>query len=309
MSGTFELWQIPIADKIYMIAGWQQWADAGAISSGLPQYLIELTNAEKIGQIKPDDYYLFQVPGTHHLLRPTIKLRQGYRQSLTHPTNEIFYTGTESTGLVIFLGTEPHLKAHQYCAALLDLAETLNVRRVATVGGVYGAMPYNKDREISCLYSLPALKDELSEYAVKFSDYEGGVTIGAYLVDQAEARGLEVIDFYGFVPAYDFTRLSIPLSGIRLENDYKAWFDILRRINHMFDLGLDLSGLQHQCHQLIGSIDAKIEELEQNVPQINVREYIKELTQEFNELSFMPLDDVWEQELGDIFGPLDDQDQ
>lgn len=307
MSNLFELWRTPVAEKIYMIAGWEQWADAGAISSGLPRYLIELTGAEKIGQMKSDDYYLFQVPGTHHLLRPTIKLKQGYRQSLTHPANEVYYTGNETTGLIIFRGTEPHLKANQYCAALLDMLETLNIRRVATVGGVYGAMPYHKDREISCLYSLPALKEELADYAVKFSDYEGGVTIGAYLVDQAEPRGVEVIDFYGFVPAYDFARLSVPLSGIRLENDYKAWYDILRRVNHMFDLGLDLTSLQHQCHQLIASIDAKIEELEKNLPQIKVREYIEKLTQEFDEMSFMPLDDVWEQELGDIFGPIDDQ--
>jgi proteasome assembly chaperone (PAC2) family protein len=308
MSGTFELWQKPTAKKIFMLAGWRQWADAGAISSGLPQHIIELTGAEKIGQIKPDDFYLFQVPGTHHLLRPTIKLQQGYRQSLTHPTNEFFYTENETTGLVIFLGTEPHLNANQYCAALFDIVEMLNIQRVATVGGVYGAMPYHKDREISCLYSVPALKDELAQYAVKFSDYEGGATIGAYLVDRAEARGLEVIDFYGFVPAYDFTRLSIPLSGIRLENDYKAWYDIARRINHMFDLGLDLTGLQQQGHQLITSIDAKIEELEKNIPQVNVREYIRELSRNFKELSFMPLDDVWKQELGDIFGTMDEQD-
>ena len=63
-----------------MIVGWRQWADAGGISSELPQYLIEKTGAQKIGEIKPDGFYLFQIPGTHHFLRPEIKLKEGYRQ-------------------------------------------------------------------------------------------------------------------------------------------------------------------------------------------------------------------------------------
>ena len=80
MDDWVELWEKPIAEKKYMIAGWQQWADAGAISSGLPQYLVDQTNARKIGQIKPDGFYLFQLPGTHHLLRPEVKLDEGYRK-------------------------------------------------------------------------------------------------------------------------------------------------------------------------------------------------------------------------------------
>ena len=64
-----------------MIAGWHQWADAGSISSGLPLYLIEQTQARKIGRIKPDGFYLFQIPGAHHLLRPVVKLNEGYREA------------------------------------------------------------------------------------------------------------------------------------------------------------------------------------------------------------------------------------
>ena len=80
MNDLVELWEKPTAEEVYMIVGWRQWADAGAISSRLPEYLVKQTNATKIGQIKPDDFYLFQVPGTHHFLRPEITLKDGYRQ-------------------------------------------------------------------------------------------------------------------------------------------------------------------------------------------------------------------------------------
>lgn len=306
MTDQIELQEQPVADEKYMIAGWRQWADAGSISSGLPRYLIEQTEARKIGEINSSGFYLFQFPGTHHLLRPDIKLKDGYRQSLSLRKNELFYTGDERKGLVIFLGDEPHLDAERYTQAFLDVVDTLNIRRVVSIGGVYGSMPYDRDREISCVYSLPDMKQELTDYAVKFSNYEGGTTIGTYLVDQAESREIELIDFYAFVPAYDFSQLSDRLQGIRVEQDFKAWYDLLRRFNHMFDLGLDLTDLEAKSTELIDSIEAKISELDAKMPQFNVKEYLTEIAKDFTETPFMPLDDVWERELGDLLQDLDD---
>ena len=81
MDKQIDLWEKPTANEIYMLAGWRQWADAGGISSELPQYLVGKTGAKKIGEIKPDGFYLFQIPGTHHFLRPEIKLEEGYRKA------------------------------------------------------------------------------------------------------------------------------------------------------------------------------------------------------------------------------------
>jgi proteasome assembly chaperone (PAC2) family protein len=267
----------------------------------LPHYLIEKTEARQIGQIKPDGFYLFQFPGAHHFMRPEIRLEEGYRQELSQNRNEFFYWENDTKGLVIFLGDEPHLSIERYANAFLDTVERLGVQRVVSVGGVYGAMPHDKDRQISCLYSLPRLKAELGHYAVTFSDYEGGVTIGGYLADRAEGRGIELVDFYGFVPAYDLSQLSSLLPGLRIENDFKAWYDLMRRFNYMFDLRLDLADLAHESEELALSVEAEIDELEKKAPQLKVREHLAELTKDFTELSFMPLDDVWERELGDLF--------
>lgn len=306
MNDQVDLWTIPQTEELYMIAGWHQWADAGAISSGLPQYIIRHLGASKIGEIKPDGFYMFQIPGTHHLLRPEIKLEQGYRQSLETRKNELFYIGNDQKGLVIFLGDEPHMAVDQYADAFFDTVETLRVKRVAALGGVYGPVPYDKDREIACVYSLPRLKDEMSEYAVRFSDYEGGVTIGSYLLDEAEERSLEYFAFYGFVPAYDLSHnQAAPLQSLRVENDYKAWYDIMRRLSHMFGLEYNLSDLDESSDELITSMSAKIDELEQKLPQLKIREYIEKVSGDFTETSFMPLSDVWKRELDDLFEDLE----
>lgn len=301
MSDLVELWGEPTAEEKYMIAGWRQWADAGAISSGLPQYIVEQTDARKIGEIRSDGFYLFQIPGTHHFLRPEIKLDEGYRKELESRRNELFYSNDDGKGLIIFLGDEPHLNVERYAEAFFDTVEELGVQRVAAVGGVYGAMPYDKHREVSCVYSLRSMKDELSKYAVKFSNYEGGSTIGTYLVDKAEQRGIEFLVFYTFVPAYDFSQLSEDIQQVRIENDFKAWHELMRRFNHMFDLDIDLSDLEQRGEQVIATMDSRVHELERQMPQLNLQEYLDKLSREFTEMPFMPLGDVWERELGDIF--------
>lgn len=300
MDRMLEITEKPAAREIFMIAGWEQWADAGAISSGLPPYLVKRAGARRIGGIRPDGFYIFQIPGTHHFLRPEIKLDEGYRESLTEHTNDFYYTGDEQRGLVIFEGEEPHINAERYAEAFLDAAEALGVKRIAALGGVYGAMPYDKAREVHCIFSLPSMKEELSRYAVKFSDYEGGVTISTFIADRADRRGIEMFAFYAFVPSYDFSQESETFQGMRLESDSRAWYEVMRRLNVMFGLSLDLSDLQERSDELMAAMNDKMAELEQKMPQLHVRSYLDRVDENFDELPFLPLDDMWERELDDI---------
>jgi proteasome assembly chaperone (PAC2) family protein len=301
MDDALELTERPQADVIYMIAGWDQWADAGAVSSGLPQWIIEKTGARKIGRIRPDGFYIYQVPGTHHFLRPVVKLEDGRRVSMEERTNDIYYVGDHRRGLVIFVGSEPHLDAERYAKVFLEIARELNVKRVATVGGVYGEMPYDQDRSVSCTYSLPGMRQELENYALQFSNYEGGVSIGTYMTHWAELAGIELAVFYALIPAYDFSERSETVEGLRIENDYRAWYELMRRFNHMFELGIDISDLDAQGRSLVSAMDEKIQELERDMPQLDVRSYLAGVKDGFTETPFMPpLDEMWDQ-IRDLF--------
>ena len=302
MSELIDIWEKPPAAK-YMIAGWNQWADAGAVSSGLPIYLAEQTQARKIADFRSDGFYLFQIPGTHHLLRPVVKLDDGHRERIEEKQNEFFYAGDDERGFVIFSGEEPHLYEELYAEAFFDVAEALGIERVAAVAGVYGAMPYDQDREISCVYSHPYMKEELSRYALRFSNYEGGATISMYLADQAERRGIEFFRFCTFVPSYDFSQTAIPVQPIAIGEDYKAWHDIMVRLNYMFKLGFDLTDLQQKSEALVSEWDAKIGQVAASMPQLEVEEYMEKIRSEFSETPFEPLSDVWKDGLR---GLLDD---
>lgn len=309
MSDAVELLENPEAEEVYMLAGWRQWADAGSTSSGLPQYLVEQTGARKIGSIHPDGFYLFQIPGTHDLVRPIVKFDKGYPESLEIQKNELFYTEINQKGLLIFLGDEPQLDIERYTQALLHIVETFKVKRIISMGGVYGELPYNKDRMVSSIYSLRELKAELDEIAVNLSDYHGGASVGSYICRRAGDRGMEFVSLFAFVPAYDFSTVSQLANLIRVENDYMAWFGILQRIKHMIDLDLDLSDLEEKSKELVELFDSKIDELDRESPQLGIREYINKLSDEFVPTTFTPLDDVWEQELRRLFDRSDGDDR
>jgi proteasome assembly chaperone (PAC2) family protein len=309
MAETFEIWEKPAAEEIYLLIGWRQWADAGSVSSGLPQYLIQQTNARQIGAIRPDGFYLFQVPGTHDLLRPVVKFVDGYPASLQAQRNEFYYAEENQHGLVFFLGDEPHLDVERYVGALLDAAEALRVKRIIGFGGVYGELPYDKERMVSCTYSLPRLKPELDNLAVNLSDYHGGASISSYLCRRAGEREIEFISFYAFVPTYDFSQIAQSGSTIRIENDFMAWLGVMRRVNYMLKLGLDLTELEQKSKRLVEVIDEKVDEVEKAAPQLGVRDYLKRLSDAFTENPFSPLDEFWEEELRQIFDKYDDEDE
>lgn len=309
MSEAVEFLEQPQAEEFFLVVGWRQWADAGSTSSGLPQYLVEQTGARKIGSLNPEGFYLFQIPGTHDLVRPMVKFDQGYPESLEIQRNELFYADINKKGLLIFLGDEPQLDIERYTQAFLHIAETFKVKRIISLGGVYGELPYNKDRMVSSIYSLKELKAELEEIAVNLSDYQGGASVGSYICRRAGDRGMEFVSFFAFVPAYDFSTVSQVANSIRIENDYMAWLGILQRVKHMIDLDLDLTDLEEKSLELVELFDSKIDELDRESPQLGIREYLNKLSDEFVPTTFTPLDDVWEQELRRLFNQSDGDDR
>jgi hypothetical protein len=290
-----------VANEIYMLVGWRQWADAGSVSSGLPQYLIEHNKAHKIGSIDPSGFYLFQIPGTHDLVRPVVKFKKGFPEYLESERNEFFYSGDEKRGIIYFLGDEPHLDAERYVGALLHAAKEFGVKRIIGFGGVYGELPYNKERMVSSTYSQKSMKPELDNLAVNFSDYHGGGSIGSFVCRRAAEQDIEYMSLFAFVPTYDFSNMSRNASGIQIENDFMAWLGIMRRVNYMIRLNWDLSELEAKTQHLIKLMDDKIDEIAKTFPEINIREYIKSLEDDFDEVVFEPLQDLWEDELNRLF--------
>ncbi|MFC1847513.1 PAC2 family protein [Chloroflexota bacterium] len=265
----------------FMIAGFNQWANAGNVSSGIPEYLIEKLSAKKVGHIRKDDFYLFQLPGSHFIFRHPVKYVEGYEEGYQEePVNDFYYTEISKKGLVIFNGTEPNQHEDVYVNALLDGAKELGVKRIVVPAGVGGEVPFDKERLVSCTYSLKQLKEELKDYALTFSNYNRNATIGMVINHYSKERGIESIRMSARTPTYQ-----IPLE---IPTDKRAMYDILRRIRYMFGINLDLSDLEKEISQQISDFENALKRLYVGNPELEsqIITYMEQIEEGFKELTF-----------------------
>jgi len=75
----------------------------------------------------------------------------------------------------------------------------------------------------------------------------------------------------------------------------------------MFGLWIDLSDLENKGDELTEEFAARLRELDGKMPQLKMKEHLASLAPDYTELPFMQLDSMWETELDDILGHLDDE--
>jgi hypothetical protein len=75
----------------------------------------------------------------------------------------------------------------------------------------------------------------------------------------------------------------------------------MQRLEHMFRLDIDLSDLKRRSEELIQIWDTRIQQLEEDMPQLDVGGYMKQINREFEERSFLPLSHAWEEAADDLF--------
>jgi len=93
------------------------------------------------------------------------------------------------------------------------------------------------------------------------------------------------------VPNYDFSQLGVGGREIRIENDYKAWYDLMRRLNRLFELNFNLRDLEQKSQRLIAAVEEQLDKLAAKSPQIDVHEIMAQISQQFEERPFAPLED------------------
>jgi predicted ATP-grasp superfamily ATP-dependent carboligase len=294
----------------YLIAGWRrQWSNGGRISSGLPRYLIEKLSAKKIGELGPQVStmcYPFQVAGTHDAFRPVAAFQEGLPSESMHRENYFFDAGN---GLIIFLGEEPWYRLDIYVQGFFEAIKELGIKQAVAVEGVNGPAPPDLERRITCAYSQATMKEDLERFGLQFSSYgsEGrrGPTIGMALVSMAhfEYPDIEMFRLGAMAPLYPL--LSSNNQQLGITRDHRSFYDIMRRLNAMFDLTIDLNELKSLA-------DTESRELQTNLERLSdtSREAKQVIEQVRTEYSYTPfeqrveLDPALDQTLEDILRNL-----
>lgn len=255
-----------------LIAGWkQQWSDAGEVSGGLPQYLIDRLGARKIGEMTKQvatECYPFQIAGTHDAFRPGVAYRDGLPVRDMYRDNAYYDAGG---GLIVFLGEEPWFNIDLYGQAFFTAMRELGVHQAAAVESYYGAAPPEEERSLSCICSNQRIREEMEKYSVRFSSYgsdrRSGPTIGMALVTLAHYyyQDIDMIRMGVMVPMYPFRTADGDQVG--LKTDHKAYYDIMRRLRTLFKLDIDLADLKARGDDESYSLQQTLEKIADSNPR------------------------------------------
>ena len=297
----------------YLIAGWRrQWSDGGEISSGLPRFLIDQTQAKRIGEMAPEVSkmcYPFQVPGTHDMYRPAAAYQDGLPTGSMNRENLFYDAGN---GLILFLGEEPWFRIDIYGEAFFQAVQALDITETVAVEGYNGAAPPDMERSVNCVFSQARMKERLEKFGMRFSNYgrqgRNGPTIGMALVSMAHYQypQTEMFRLGAMAPMYPF--LSGTNEPVGITKDHRSFYDIMRRIRAIFKLDINLTELMTLAESESRELEQALENVANNNPA--AKEVIDRVRADYNFSPFeepVELDPALEGTLEDILRNFPDQ--
>jgi len=258
----------------YMVCGISGWVDGGGAATGSVQYLVKKLAAKRFAEIPLDRFHIFQVPGQLSL-RPQIRIEEGMLKEHHFPQNRFFswVNPDADNDLILFQGTEPNLNWEEYAGAILDLAEELAVVRIYLLGGVLDKTPHTREPGVSCTCSSEKLKEEMQKCGMQFSSYEGPGSFATTLLHLCQASQRQMVNITARATYYPEFNIVIP-------HNPKTIRAVVRRLNQLLQLNLDVSDLDRQTEEF----EAKLDFMASQNPRFQA--YIEKLEKDFTEAKY-----------------------
>lgn len=275
--------QYPKMHEPRLLMGFSGWMDGGEVSTGTVKCIMDKTEAEKIAEIRPKGFYIYNFPGSMEissLFRPHTKIHEGLIKSYEIPSNEFYCS--EKDDLIIFLGKEPNLKWEEYTDCIFGLCEEFGVTMIYFIGSVAGLVPHTREPKLFCSVSNPQLRDIFKHYGVSFTNYDGPASIITYLTAECAKRKMNMISLVATIPAY-----------VQGKNP-KCIETVTRRLAGMLELEVDLDDLQTVSDEF----EKKISEVVQQQPDL--ANNIKKLEEDYD-------NEIFNHEMADIKRWLEQQ--
>jgi proteasome assembly chaperone (PAC2) family protein len=247
-----------------LVMGFEGWADAARISSGVVGQMRDRLRLKRLAEIKPDEFYIFQTPDTE-ARRPQADVQSGLVRALKLPSTVIrfFKNRRGAPDLIVSLAPEPELRWNRYAGLVLDLAQDFGVQRIYTIGGTYNNVPHTVAPIVTAVISDETLRGEMAERGIGLTEYEGPSSIHTLLAVAAKERGLQAVGLWGHAPYY----VQVP--------NAKVCHGILSKLAPMLDVDIDLSELGKAAEYL----DQQVNDIVSRRPEL--REYVTGLEQAY----------------------------
>ena len=182
----------PSSDSV-LIAAFSGWNDAGDAATESAKYLRRRFRCHPVAQIDPEFFYDFAS------VRPSVQVVDGERQ-IDWPTPDVRIGEADDGRTVItVLGVEPRLRWRTFCDVIIEMANSLGVSTVVTLGALLTDTHHNAPINVVGASNNAALNLTMG---LRQSTYEGPTGIIGVLNDACHRAGFASVSFWATVPTY-----------------------------------------------------------------------------------------------------------
>jgi proteasome assembly chaperone (PAC2) family protein len=228
-----------------LLAAFDGWNDAGEAATTALDAVGDGLGAETFATIDPEEFYDFQAT------RPTVRMVEGRRQ-IEWPSTELRAARLPAADhdLIVVRGHEPNLRWRTFTDEIVQLAASLRVEMVVTVGALLADVPHTRPVQVVSSAGDPDLAERLG---LNLSRYEGPTGILGVLGDAAAREGIPTIGLWAALPHY-----------LNLAPNPWGAMALIQELGRLLPMAVDTSALAGQT----AAFDAAVDELVEENPEL-----------------------------------------
>jgi proteasome assembly chaperone (PAC2) family protein len=228
-----------------LLAAFDGWNDAGESATTAIDAIGAALRAVTFATVDPEEFYDFQAT------RPTVRLVEGLRH-IDWPTVELRAAELPQADhdLILLRGHEPNLRWRTFGAEVMEVAATLGVEMVVTVGALLADVPHTRPTQVVSSTSDPLLAEQLG---LPVSRYEGPTGILGVLSDAAARAGIPAVGLWAALPHY-----------LHLAPNPWGAMALVEELGRLLPVAVDTSGLAGQTQ----AFDAAVTDLLDENPEL-----------------------------------------
>lgn len=245
--------RLPELHDAVLVLAFEGWNDAGEAASGALDHLLEVWDADWLGELDPEEYYDFTVN------RPEATFDEEGKRQVVFPTTRLFHVKPPQAGrsIVVMDGLEPNIRWRAFTEDVLGIIRELDVTLVVTLGAMLAETPHTRPIPVNATASTPALN---AKFGFEPSRYEGPTGIVGVISGACSAAGIPVVSLWAAVPHY-YAQPPSP----------KGTLALIAALENVLDMSIPVGDLPEEAH----AWEADVDELASDNDE--VRGYVQQL--------------------------------
>jgi len=228
-----------------LLAAFDGWNDAGEAATTALDAIGDALAAETFAVIDPEEFYDFQAT------RPTVRMIDGHRR-IEWPGIELRAARLPAADhdLIVVRGHEPNLRWRTFASEVVQVASSLGVEMMVTVGALLADVPHTRPVQVVSSAGDRELAERLG---MSISRYEGPTGILGVLGDLATSEGIPTVGLWAALPHY-----------LNLAPNPWGAMALIEELGRLLPMAVDTSALAGQTE----AFDAAVADLVEENPEL-----------------------------------------